>query len=66
MQKAADELMEGLMEKYNKEKVIIFSTLQLYRHDRLDYLKGLHKRAKEKGFKIPPVKYNKALSCIKS
>ncbi len=52
MQKAADELMESLMEKYNKEKVIIFSTLQLYRHDRLDYLKGLHKRAQEKGFKI--------------
>ena len=52
MQKAADELMESLMEKYNKEKVIIFSTLQLYRNDRLEYLKGLHRRAKEKGFKI--------------
>ena len=52
MQKAADDLMEDLMEKYNKEKVIIFSTLQLYRHDRLDYLKGLHERAKKKDFKI--------------
>ncbi|MDN3644198.1 proline dehydrogenase family protein [Lutimonas halocynthiae] len=52
MQDAVDELMESLMEKYNKEKVIIFSTLQLYRHDRLEYLKGLHQRAKEKGFKI--------------
>ncbi len=52
MQKAADDLLESLMEKYNKEKVIIFSTLQLYRNDRLEYLKGLHKRAKEKGFKI--------------
>ena len=52
MQDAADDLMESLMEKYNKEKVVIFSTLQLYRHDRLDYLKGLHKRASEKGFKI--------------
>ena len=52
MQDAADDLMESLMEKYNKEKVIVFSTLQLYRHDRLDYLKGLHKRAQEKGFKI--------------
>lgn len=52
MQKAADDLMEGLMEKYNKEKVIIFSTLQLYRHDRMDYLKGLHEKAREKGFKI--------------
>lgn len=52
MQKAADDLLESLMEKYNKEKVVIFSTLQLYRHDRLDYLKGLHQRAKEKGYKI--------------
>ncbi len=52
MQDAVDELMESLMEKYNKEKVIIFSTLQLYRHDRLDYLKGLHQRAIVKGFKI--------------
>lgn len=52
MQKAADDLMESLMEKYNKEKVTIFSTLQLYRHDRLDYLKGLHERARKKGFKI--------------
>lgn len=52
MQKAADDLMEDLMEKYNREKVVIFSTLQLYRHDRLDYLKGLHERAKKKGFKI--------------
>ncbi|MDH3321674.1 MAG: proline dehydrogenase family protein [Flavobacteriaceae bacterium] len=52
MQKAADDLVEQLMEKYNKEKAIVFGTLQLYRHDRMDYLKGLHARAKEKGYKI--------------
>ncbi len=52
MQNAADELIESLMEKYNKEKVIVFGTLQLYRHDRLDYLKQLYQRAKIKGFKI--------------
>lgn len=52
MQKAVDDLLEYLMEKYNKEKVIIFSTLQLYRHDRLDYLMALHERSKVKGFKI--------------
>ena len=52
MQTAADDLIESLMEKYNKEKVIVFGTLQLYRHDRLEYLKGLHERAKQKGFKI--------------
>ncbi len=52
MQKAADDLVEELMEKYNKERVVVFGTLQLYRHDRFDYLKALHKRAKERGYKI--------------
>jgi len=52
MQKAADDLIEDLMEKYNKKKVVVFGTLQLYRHDRLDYLKRLHQRAKKNGFKI--------------
>ena len=38
MQDAADDLVEEMMCKYNKEKVIVFSTLQMYRWDRLDYL----------------------------
>ncbi|SDR92132.1 L-proline dehydrogenase [Polaribacter sp. KT25b] len=52
MQKAADELIDELMETYNKEKAIVFNTLQMYRHDRMDYLKSLHLKAKEKGFYI--------------
>ncbi|MEN8124817.1 MAG: proline dehydrogenase family protein [Bacteroidota bacterium] len=52
MQTAADDLIEDMMEKYNKEKVIVFGTLQLYRWDRKDYLISLHKRANEKGYKI--------------
>lgn len=52
MQDAADNLIETMMEKYNKEKAIIFNTLQMYRHDRMDYLKGLHQRAYQKGFYI--------------
>jgi proline dehydrogenase len=52
MQDAADNLIEELMEIYNKEKAIIFNTLQMYRHDRLDYLKGLHQRAHQKGYHI--------------
>ena len=52
MQDAADDLIEEMMVKYNKEKVIIFGTLQLYRWDRFDYLKKMHQRAKEQGFKI--------------
>lgn len=52
IQDAADRLIEEMMEKYNKNDVIIFNTLQAYRWDRLDYLKALHHRAKAKGFKI--------------
>ncbi|MBT8295686.1 MAG: proline dehydrogenase family protein [Gramella sp.] len=53
MQTAADDLMEEMMRKYNtKEKVLIYNTLQCYRWDRLEYLKGLHERAKDGGFKI--------------
>lgn len=52
MQDAADELIEELMETYNSQKAIVFNTLQMYRHDRMFYLKALHKNAKEKGFHI--------------
>lgn len=52
MQDAADDLAEDMMRKYNKEKVIVFNTLQMYRWDRMDYLKALHERAKADGFYI--------------
>ena len=52
MQQSADELIEELMEVYNKEKPIVFNTLQMYRHDRMDYLKALHEKAKTKSFHI--------------
>ena len=34
------------------DKTIVYNTLQTYRWDRLDYLKQLHLRAKNDGFKI--------------
>lgn len=52
MQDAADDLVAEMMRKYNKEKAIIFNTLQMYRWDRLDYLKKLHQDAKKEGFHI--------------
>jgi proline dehydrogenase len=52
MQDAADDLVEDMMRKYNKDKTIVYNTLQTYRWDRLDYLKQLHARAKENGFKV--------------
>lgn len=52
MQDAADDLVTEMMRKYNKEKTIVFNTLQMYRWDRLDYLKNLHEVAKKEGFFI--------------
>ena len=52
MQDAADELVAQMMKKYNKEKAIVFNTLQMYRWDRLDYLKNLHQQAKTDSFYI--------------
>ena len=52
MQDAADDLVAQMMRKYNKQKAIVFNTLQMYRWDRLDYLKNLHQQAKRDGFYI--------------
>ncbi|WP_224490542.1 proline dehydrogenase family protein [Robertkochia flava] len=52
MQDAADELCELMMKKYNKERAVVYNTLQLYRWDRLDYLKALHQKAREEKFVI--------------
>lgn len=52
MQDAADDLVEDMMRRYNKDVTIVYNTLQTYRWDRLEYLKQLHKRAKAEGFKI--------------
>lgn len=50
MQDASDALVRDMMQKYNTEKPIVFNTLQMYRIDRLDFLKKEHKLAKEKGY----------------
>ena len=52
MQNAADDLCEEMMRRYNKDIPIVYNTLQLYRWDRLDYLKTLYERAKRDNFTI--------------
>ena len=52
MQDATDNLVEEMMQTYNTEVPIVYTTLQLYRWDRMDYLKNLHERAKKGGFKL--------------
>jgi proline dehydrogenase len=34
-----DQVVTEMMEKYNKQKAIVYNTLQMYRTDRLDFLK---------------------------
>ncbi len=52
MQDAADELAEDMMREYNKDVPIVYNTLQTYRHDRLEYLKASHERAKKGNYKL--------------
>ena len=50
IQNTIDELVEDLMARYNRTDVIVYTTCQLYRHDRLAYLKTAHQRALEGGY----------------
>ena len=52
LQDNIDEIAEDMMSDYNRETAVVFTTVQLYRHDRLDYLKGLCDKAREGGYKI--------------
>ena len=50
LQEPIDALVMEMMEKYNHEKVIVYNTYQLYRHDKLSQLKSDHQTAVKKGF----------------
>ncbi|HEV8591589.1 MAG TPA: proline dehydrogenase family protein [Pyrinomonadaceae bacterium] len=50
IQDAIDVIARDMMEKYNRESPIVFNTLQMYRTDRLQFLKDSRKRAKEDGY----------------
>ncbi len=50
MQWAIDEVVTWMMERYNKKGVVVYHTFQMYRTDRLVYLKDSLKRAKAKGY----------------
>ena len=45
-----DDLINGLMEKYNKERAIVFNTYQMYRWQSLDNIKKAHNLATHKGY----------------
>lgn len=49
-QHLVDEIIEEMMEKYNKKKAIVFSTLQMYRHDRIQFFKEQIEKARVKNY----------------
>lgn len=50
LQPAIDRFTTNMMMRYNKEKAIVFNTIQLYRKDRLEYLKKSYEAAKAGGY----------------
>jgi len=49
-QKFIDNVVEDMMEKYNKEKAIVYNTLQMYRTDRLEFYAESLEKAKRKNY----------------
>lgn len=52
MQPAIDALVESMMVRFNTKRAIVYNTLQMYRHDRLAYLKASHAKAEAAGYHI--------------
>ena len=50
VQDAIDEVCEEMMVEFNKERAIVFNTLQMYRHDRMAYLERVHNDAVAGGY----------------
>lgn len=51
-QNFVDTVVYEMMLKFNKEKAIVYNTLQMYRKDRLDFLKKLYQKAQNDNIKV--------------
>ena len=52
LQDAIDDIVLKMMIKYNTDSTIVYNTSQMYRHDRLKYLRELKKKSIENNFQI--------------
>jgi proline dehydrogenase len=52
IQAAVDAVVEQMMQRYNRKKAIVYTTLQMYRWDRLDYLRRLIENARSDGYRL--------------
>ena len=52
MQIAMDRLVDEMMEAYNKDRVTVWNTFQLYRKDKLDFLMESHDKARSRKYML--------------
>lgn len=52
IQQPVDALTTRMMQKYNLEKAVVYNTAQLYRNDRLQFIKDSNRFAKENNYKL--------------
>src|SRR5215204_6360581 len=50
VQDPVDVLSILMMDKFNKENIVVYNTIQLYRHDRLHFLKDCYEAAVQRNF----------------
>ncbi|PZF72481.1 proline dehydrogenase family protein [Taibaiella soli] len=50
IQQPVDDLTDDMMEAFNKEEAYIFNTFQMYRHDRLVFLKQSFEKAQQRDY----------------
>ncbi len=50
IQPAIDRIATAMMAKYNRERAVVYNTLQMYRHDRLAHLHEAHAASKAAGY----------------
>ncbi len=50
IQDPVDALTVLMMDTFNKDRVVVYNTIQLYRHDRLQFLKDSYEAAVERNF----------------
>ncbi|MBL7813661.1 MAG: proline dehydrogenase family protein [Saprospiraceae bacterium] len=50
IQDTIDRMANMMMARYNRDKAVVFNTFQMYRHDRLAFLKESHELAQEKSY----------------
>jgi len=50
IQDPVDALTMQMMDRINRDKVVVYNTVQLYRHDRYEFLERSYEMASKKGF----------------